>query len=113
IPAAAEPGQSLALRLPGLGVLDEVVERMSPVGDLDLAVAAAGRAEKRRIRSVSSDRPAAGHERRPVLCAVALAGGPCAFVVSPQIQRLAVGVAEDAPEIARSDLDDPPARDRA
>src|SRR5262249_54818984 len=104
-PAAAEAGQPLALRLAGLAVLDEVVERMAGVGDLDPAVPAAAGAEQARLRAAGGDRPAAGPPRPPVLGTVAVAAAACALVVRPEVERLAVGVDEDAAEVARPDLD--------
>src|SRR6476620_4556227 len=46
VPAAAEVGQGLALRLAGLRVKREVVERVAGIGDLQPAVAALARAEQ-------------------------------------------------------------------
>src|SRR5262249_19144014 len=113
IPAAAEAGEALALRLARLRVLDEVVERVAGVGDLDPAVAAPAGAEKRRLCSARGDRPSAGYKRGPVLGTVAVSGALRALVVRPDVERLAVGVDEDAAEAARSDLHDRAAVGRA
>src|SRR5690349_254183 len=64
-PGSAELVETLPRRLPGLPVGDEVVERVAVVGDLELAVAALGRAEQGGLHTRSGDGFAGGEERRP------------------------------------------------
>src|SRR5262249_34457470 len=90
IPATAEAGQAFTVRLARLGVLDEVVEGMSCIGDLDAAVTAPARAEQPAVCAGDCPWPALGDQRRPVLGAVAVTGALRALVMRPDVQRLAV-----------------------
>src|SRR5262249_48195639 len=106
IPTATEAGQPFASGLPGLRVLDEVVERVTGVGDLETTVGAPARSEQIAVRTGDRPRPALGDQRRPVHRAVAVAGALRALVVRPDVQRLALRIDENATEVARPDLDD-------
>src|SRR5262249_58598526 len=106
IPATSEAGQPFALRLPRLGVLDEVIERVTVVGDLRAAVDAADGADELGARAGDRRGLAVGDQRRPVLGAVAVARAPAAVVVGPQIEGLSLRVDEHATEPRLADLDD-------
>src|SRR5262249_22694931 len=106
VPAAAEAGQRFAVRLPGLRVLDEVVERVAGIGHLEATVTAPGRAEQLSVRAGLRDGLAACHERRPVLGAIAVARALRRLVVRPEVERLAMRVDEHPAERARTELDD-------
>src|SRR5438093_10482325 len=72
-PGSAELVDTLARRLAGLPVGDEVVERVTAVGDFELAVLALRRAEQGGAHAVSGDRLSVRDEWRPEGVAVAVA----------------------------------------
>src|SRR5579862_9344569 len=73
-PRRAELVEALARRLARLAVAHVVVERVTVVGDLELAVCALRRAEERRVNAGAGDRLAGGRDRRPESGAGAVAG---------------------------------------
>src|SRR5437763_5466504 len=74
IPLCAERPRALALRLAGPVVVVVVVERVTAVGRLQLAVPAPRRADLRRDNAGAGGRLARRDERRPDLRARAVAG---------------------------------------
>src|SRR5439155_4092890 len=104
-PRAAELVEALAGRLTGLAVGHEVVERVTVVGDLELAVLALGRAEQRRAHSGTGNRLALGDERRPERRAGAVADAARALVGREVVQRDALAVDENASERRLADVD--------
>src|SRR5215469_13046397 len=64
-PWASKLDDALPGRLSGVAVADEVVERVTGVGDFELPVAPPGSSEQRRLDSRTGDRLAVRDQRRP------------------------------------------------
>src|SRR5580765_3212301 len=86
-PRAAELVDALSGGLAGLAVAHEVVEGVAAVGDLELAVAALGRAEERGADAGPGDRLSVGRERRPECGTGAVADAGGALVGGKVVER--------------------------
>src|SRR3954470_14210536 len=73
-PRSAGLVQTLARRLAGLVVTDEVVERATAVGNFELSVRALRRPEQRSAHARTGNRLRLGQQRRPDRSAGAVAG---------------------------------------
>src|SRR5438132_6490381 len=97
-PRAAELVEALAGRLTGLAVGHEVVERVTSVGDLELAVLALGRAEQGRACAGAGDGLSGREQRRPQRSARAVADARRALVLNEVVEGDALAVDENASE---------------
>src|SRR5712691_3818538 len=104
-PRGAELVDTLARRLAGLPVGDEVVERVTVVGDLELAVLPLGGAEQGGAHAVSGDRLPLRDERRPEGGAGAVAGALRALVLDEVVEGDSLAVDQDAAERRLRDHD--------
>src|SRR3989442_9001961 len=95
-PRAAELVDALPGRLPRLPVADEVVERVTVVGDLELPVLPLRRAEQRGAHAVAGMHLPFGDERRPQRSAGAVAAARAALVLDEVVQRDSLAVDQDA-----------------
>src|SRR5713101_199934 len=104
-PRAAELVDALARRLARLPVADEVVERVTAVRDLELAVLALRRTEQRGADTGTGDRLALREERRPERRARAIANARRALVLDEVVERDSLAVDENAPELRLREVD--------
>src|SRR4051794_2005437 len=104
VPLGAELVESLAARVARLRVAGVGVKRVAGVGRLGLAIRALDRPELGG-RDAVPGRPRGGGRRRPDTGAGAVAGAGRTLVLLEQVQRPAVAVCEDPPELGRQDLD--------
>src|SRR6185295_13543911 len=95
-PRSAELVDALTGRLARLPVGDEVVERVTVVGHLELAVLPLGRAEQRGADARTGDGFSLGDERRPESGARPVAGAGRALVLNKVVERDPLAVDEDA-----------------
>src|SRR5438270_10461595 len=98
-PQSAEAVDSLPGDIPRCLVLDEVVEGMSGVCDLDLAVCARGRAEKRGVNAGARLGRAVGEQWRPDVGAARVAGGRGAGVGYEEIEGHPLVVDQDLTQL--------------
>src|SRR5207244_2927059 len=101
----AELVEPLARRLTGLPVADEEVERVTVVGDLELAVLPLRRAEQRGADATTGDRLPLRRQRRPEGGAGAVAAARRTLVLGEVVQRDSPAVDQDAPEGRAGDLE--------
>src|SRR3954452_10501156 len=104
-PWAAELLHALAGRLAGLAVTDEVVERVTVVGDFELAVLALRRAKQRRTHAGSGDRLAFGDQRRSECGARPVPHARRSLVRREVVERDALAVDEDPSQARLGEID--------
>src|SRR4051794_3276947 len=105
VPLGAEAVDALPLGVSGLLVLHEVVDRVTLVGHLGLAVRAGGRAEQRRLGLAGRLWLAGRQQRRPGRRAVARAPALLGLVLFEQVERAAVRADQERAELAVPGLD--------
>src|SRR6476661_1909506 len=104
-PRGAELVEALAGRLAGLAIGDVEVERVTVVGDLELAVTSLRRSEQGGTHSVAGVRLALREQRRPQGSAGVVAGARRALVLDEVVEGAAFAVDEDQPELRPGDRD--------
>src|SRR5690242_8207324 len=95
VPLGAEGVDALALDVAGSCVVGEVVERVTVVGHLHLAVLALGGAEQARLHARAGGGSAGRGQRRPRRSARAVARARAALVGLEEIERAAAGVDQE------------------